>query len=176
MENPVDMERIKLALQGYNYGSGYISWALRNYGGYSVANASEFSDKMAQKMGWSSYGDKQYVAHVLRYYPYGRAFSMGVANQAIVELALSQVGQQGGQPYWSWYGFGGRVEWCACFVSRCAEECGYIEAGIISKFSLCSDGVNWFKAQGQQQYLRIWAPGILKKVKGAKRLFSPYIV
>ena len=62
------------------------------------------------------------------------------------ELALSQVGQQGGQPYWSWYGFGGRVEWCACFVSRCAEECGYIEAGIISKFSLCSDGVNWFKA------------------------------
>lgn len=101
---------------------------------------------------------------------------MGVANQAIVELALSQVGQQGGQPYWSWYGFGGRVEWCACFVSRCAEECGYIEAGIISKFSLCSDGVNWFKAQGQQQYLRIWAPGILKKVKGAKRLFSPYIV
>ena len=66
---------------------------------YSVANASEFSDKMAQKMGWSSYGDKQYVAHVLRYYPYGRAFSMGVANQTIVELPLSQVGQQGGQPY-----------------------------------------------------------------------------
>ena len=118
---------------------------------YSVANASEFYDKMTQKIGWNSYGDKQYVAHVLRYYPYGRAFSMGVANQAIVELALSQVGQQGGQPYWSWYGFGGRVEWCACFVSRCAEECGYIEAGIISKFSLCSDGVNWFKAQGQWQ-------------------------
>lgn len=43
------------------------------------------------------------------------------------------------------------MEWCACFVSRCAEECGYIEAGIIPKFSLCSDGVNWFKAQGQWQ-------------------------
>lgn len=151
VENPVDMEHIKLALQGYNFGSGYISWALRNYGGYSVANASEFSDKMAAKMGWSSYGDKQYVAHVLQYYPYGRAFSMGFGNQAIVELALSQVGQQGGQPYWSWYGFGGRVEWCACFVSWCAEECGYIEAGIIPKFSLCSDGANWFKTQGQWQ-------------------------
>lgn len=98
VENPVDMEHIKLALQGYNFGSGYISWALRNYGGYSVANASEFSDKMAAKMGWSSYGDKQYVAHVLQYYPYGRAFSMGFGNQAIVEMALSQVGQQGGQP------------------------------------------------------------------------------
>ena len=151
VENPVDMEHIKLALQGYNFGSGYISWALRNYGGYSVANTSEFSDKMAAKMGWSSYGDKQYVSHVLQYYPYGRAFSMGFGNQAIVEMALSQVGQQGGQPYWSWYGFGGRVEWCACFVSWCAEECGYIEAGVIPKFSLCSDGVNWFKTQGQWQ-------------------------
>lgn len=151
VENPMDMERIRLALQGYNYGSGYISWALRNYGGYSVANAAEFSDMQAAKLGWSSYGDKQYVAHVLRYYPYGRAFSMGYGNQAIVKQALSQLGQRGGQPYWSWYGFNGRVEWCACFVSWCANECGYIEAGIIPKFSLCSDGADWFKAQGQWQ-------------------------
>ena len=160
VENPVDMERIKLALQGYNFGSGYISWALRNYGGYSVANAAEFSDMMAARLGWSNYGDKQYVAHVLRYYPYGRAFSMGFGNQAIVELALSQVGQQGGQPYWSWYGFNGRVEWCACFVSWCANECGYIEAGIIPKFSLCSDGVDWFVAQGQ------WQPNTYEPVAG----------
>ncbi|MCI6795472.1 MAG: lysozyme family protein [Lachnospiraceae bacterium] len=160
VENPVDMERIKLALQGYNYGSGYISWALRNYGGYSVANAAEFSDMQAAKLGWSSYGDKQYVAHVLQYYPYGRAFSMGFGNQAIVELALSQVGQEGGHPYWSWYGFGGRVEWCACFVSWCANECGYIEAGIIPKFSLCSDGVDWFQAQGQ------WQPNTYEPVAG----------
>lgn len=160
VENPVDMERIKLALQGYNFGSGYISWALRNYGGYSVANAAEFSDMQAARLGWSSYGDKQYVAHVLRYYPYGRAFSIGFGNQAIVELALSQVGQQGGQPYWSWYGFNGRVEWCACFVSWCANECGYIEAGIIPKFSLCSDGVDWFVAQGQ------WQPNTYEPVAG----------
>lgn len=160
VENPVDMERIKLALQGYNYGSGYISWALRNYGGYSVANAAEFSDMQAARLGWSSYGDKQYVAHVLRYYPYGRAFSMGFGNQTIVELALSQVGQLGGQPYWSWYGFNGRVEWCACFVSWCANECGYIEAGLIPKFSLCSDGVDWFVAQGQ------WQPNTYEPIAG----------
>jgi len=160
VENPVDMERIKLALQGYNFGSGYISWALRNYGGYSVANAAEFSDMQAARLGWSNYGDKQYVAHVLRYYPYGRAFSMGFGNQAIVELALSQVGQQGGQPYWAWYGFNGRVEWCACFVSWCANECGYIKAGIIPKFSLCSDGVDWFQAQGQ------WQPNTYEPVAG----------
>ena len=43
VENPIDMERIKLALQGYNFGNGYISWAKSNYGGYSYANAVEFS-------------------------------------------------------------------------------------------------------------------------------------
>jgi len=150
VKNPIDMDNIKLALQGYNFGNGYISWAKTNYGGYSYANAVEFSAMQAEKHGWSSYGDTQYVAHVLRYYPYGRAFTGG-GNQAIVEVALTQLGNEGGQPYWSWYGFGGRVEWCACFVSWCADQCGYLESGIIPKFSLCSDGVDWFKKNGQWQ-------------------------
>ena len=150
VENPIDMERIKLALQGYNFGNGYISWAKRNYGGYSYANAVEFSTIRAQRLGWEKYGDTQYPTHVLRYYPYGRAFTSG-GNQAIVEVALTQLGNEGGQPYWSWYGFEGRVEWCACFVSWCADQCGYLESGIIPKFSLCSDGVDWFAANGQWQ-------------------------
>ena len=150
VENPIDMERIKLALQGYNFGNGYISWAKTNYGGYSYANAVEFSAMQAQRLGWEKYGDTQYPAHVLRYYPYGRAFTSG-GNQAIVEVALTQLGNEGGEPYWSWYGFGGRVEWCACFASWCADQCGYLESGIIPKFSLCSDGVNWFKGKGQWQ-------------------------
>ena len=150
VENPIDMERIKLALQGYNFGNGYISWAKTNYGGYSYANAVEFSAMQAQRLGWEKYGDTQYPAHVLRYYPYGRAFTSG-GNQAIVEVALTQLGNEGGEPYWSWYGFGGRVEWCACFASWCADQCGYLESGIIPKFSLCSDGVDWFKGRGQWQ-------------------------
>ena len=150
VENPIDMERIKLALQGYNFGNGFISWAKTNYGGYSYANAVEFSAMQAQRLGWEKYGDTQYPAHVLRYYPYGRAFTSG-GNQAIVEVALTQLGNEGGQPYWSWYGFEGRVEWCACFASWCADQCGYLESGIIPKFSLCSDGVNWFKGKGQWQ-------------------------
>ena len=150
VENPIDMERIKLALQGYNFGNGYISWAKTNYGGYSYANAVEFSAIQAAKLGWEKYGDTQYPAHVLRYYPYGRAFTSG-GNQAIVEVALTQLGNEGGQPYWSWYGFNGRVEWCACFASWCADQCGYLESGIIPKFSLCSDGVDWFKGRGQWQ-------------------------
>ena len=149
-ESPIDMDNIKLALQGYNYGNGYISWAKSNYGGYTYANAVEFSTMQAERLGWSSYGDTQYVSHVLRYYPFDR-MSTGMGNGAIVEVAASQIGNVGGQPYWSWYGFDGRVEWCACFVSWCAEQCGYIDAGIIPKFSLCSDGVTWFQQHGQWQ-------------------------
>ena len=150
VENPIDMERIKLALQGYNFGNGYISWAKTNYGGYSYANAVEFSTTQAERLGWDSYGDTQYVSHVLRYYPYGRAFTGG-GNQAIVEVALTQLGNEGGQPYWSWYPFESRVEWCACFVSWCADQCGYLESGILPKFAGCVDGSNWFKGNGQWQ-------------------------
>ena len=150
VENPIDMEHIKLALQGYNFGNGYISWAKTNYGGYSYANAVEFSTTQAERLGWDSYGDTQYVSHVLRYYPYGRAFTGG-GNQAIVEVALTQLGNEGGQPYWSWYGFEERVEWCACFVSWCANECGYIDTGVIPKFAGCVLGSQWFKDRGQWQ-------------------------
>jgi len=69
----------------------------------------------------------------------------------IVSVALSQVGNVGGQPYWSWYGFDGRVEWCACFVSWCANECGYIDTGVIPKFAGCVLGSQWFMDRGQWQ-------------------------
>ena len=147
VESPVDMNHIKLALQGYNYGNGYISWAKENYGGYTYANAVEFSEMMAERNGWSSYGDKEYVSHVLRYYVFGR-IPTGTGSQAIVQVALTQEGN-GGDTYWSWYGFAQREEWCACFVSWCADQCGYIEAGVIPKFSLCSAGMEWFESRGQ---------------------------
>ena len=67
-DGPEDIDRVSLALQGYNFGSGYISWALANYGCYSELNALEFSAMMAQRLGWPSYGDPYYVQHVLRYY------------------------------------------------------------------------------------------------------------
>ena len=70
-------------------------------------------------------------------------------GEDIVSVALSQLGNEGGQPYWSWYGFSSRVEWCCCFVSWCANECGYIDAGVIPKYAGTSTGVNWFKERGQ---------------------------
>ncbi len=66
-ENPTDIDGISLALQGYNFGSGYIDWALEN-GGYSEQSALEYSEIMAERLGWTSYGDPNYVSHVMRYY------------------------------------------------------------------------------------------------------------
>ncbi len=76
-------------------------------------------------------------------------YGIGYSDGQIVTVALSQVGNVGGQPYWSWYGFNSRVEWCACFVSWCANECGYIDAGIIPKYAGCINGSQWFKDRGQ---------------------------
>lgn len=76
-------------------------------------------------------------------------YGIGATDDAIVAVAMSQIGNVGGEPYWSWYGFGSRVEWCACFVSWCANECGYIDNGIIPKFAGCVNGVQWFKDRGQ---------------------------
>ena len=159
-ESPVDMDAIKLALQGYNYGQGYITWAMNKYGEYTKANAVEFSISAAERYGWSSYGDMNYVPHVLRYYPLGQIFYEPDTSELIVEVAASQIGNVGGEPYWSWYGFTERVEWCACFVSWCADRCGYIDSGVIPKFSGCINGMDWFKNRGQ------WAGNNIAPIPG----------
>ena len=67
-------------------------------------------------------------------------------NTAIVDLAKQQVGNVGGYPYWSWYGFNSRVEWCACFVSWCYGQRGLSEP----RFAACqSQGIPWFTSHGQ---------------------------
>lgn len=149
--SPQDMDKLKLSLQGYNYGNGYISWAVRNYGGYSEANALLFSQQQAASHGWARYGDPEYVPHVLRYYSGGNPFAVLFGNEQIVSVALTQLGNVGGDKFWSWYGFDGHVLWCACFVSWCADQCGLIESGAVPRFSLCSDGVDWFQAKGKWQ-------------------------
>ena len=67
-------------------------------------------------------------------------------NTELVDLAKQQVGNVGGYPYWSWYGFNSRVEWCACFVSWCYNQAGKSEP----RFAGCqSQGVPWFQSRGQ---------------------------
>ena len=148
--SPQDMDKLKLAWQGYNYGNGYIGWALQR-GGYTEANALQFSQEQAASHGWSSYGDPQYVPHVMRYYSGGSLFAGLFGNQQIVSVAMGQIGNSGGQKFWSWYGFDSHVEWCACFVSWCADQSGLIESGKVPKFSLCSSGVTWFQGKNKWQ-------------------------
>lgn len=148
--SPQDMDKLKLAWQGYNYGNGYIGWALQR-GGYTEANALQFSQEQAASHGWSSYGDPEYVPHVMRYYSGGSLFSGLFGNQQIVSVAMGQIGNSGGQKFWSWYGFDSHVEWCACFVSWCADQSGLIASGNVPKFSLCSDGVTWFQGKNKWQ-------------------------
>lgn len=87
-------------------------------------------------------------------------YGIYTGDDAIVTVALSQVGNIGGKPYWSWYGFGSRVEWCACFVSWCADQCGYIDTGVCPKFAGCGNGVQWFQERGQ------WMDGSDEPVPG----------
>ena len=111
-------------------------------------------DEMANKYGFNASQreqlaellseDKQKIWSQVLY-----GFSSG--NDTIVAIALTQIGNVGGEPYWRWYGFGSRVEWCACFVSWCANQAGYIDVGVIPKFAGCCNGVQWFKDRSEWQ-------------------------
>ena len=126
-------------------------------------------DEMATKYGFNE-EQKELLAELLKEENNSlwsaALYGIRASDDQIVTVALSQVGNVGGQPYWSWYGFGGRVEWCACFVSWCANECGYIDTGVIPKFALCSDGENWFKNRGQ------WADNSHEPVAGTIIFFD----
>lgn len=73
----------------------------------------------------------------------------GHPNYRIVEVAETQIGNENGEPYWSWFGFEERVAWCACFVSWCSYQSGDLEDGKVPKFSVCEDGIEWFKKKLQ---------------------------
>ena len=141
VKDPTDIKRLSLALQAYNYGKGYIEWANTNFGGYTRANAKVFSDQKKAEFKTDIYGDPLYVVHVMQYYHIG--------SNNVVQIAQSQIGNIGGRPYWSWYGFNNRVEWCACFVSWVMNEAGLIENGSVLKFAYCPTGIQWFKEHRQ---------------------------
>ena len=114
------------------------------------------ADEMAAQYGFND-SQKAQLAELLssEYEGMWSAVLYGIPNgsgENIVAVAATQIGNVGGEPYWSWYGFGGRVEWCACFVSWCANECGYIDAGVIPMFAACtSQGMPWFQDRGLWQ-------------------------
>lgn len=72
-----------------------------------------------------------------------------VADKPIVKVAMEQLGNKGGEPFWSWYGFKNREEWCALFVSWCEDQCGYLKSEEAPKFAIVSDGADWFVLRDQ---------------------------
>ena len=120
-------------------------------------------DEMASQYGFNQ-EQKDYLTELLK--PENNSlwaaalYGINYSDDQIVTVALTQIGNVGGDPYWSWYGFGSRVEWCACFVSWCANECRYIDTGVIPKYAGCVNGVQWFKDRGQ------WVDGSAEPAPG----------
>ena len=71
------------------------------------------------------------------------------SNNALVAIAQSQIGNEGGEIYWRWYGFESRVDWCSIFVSWCADQAGMLESASLPKYAVCDDGIRWFIKQGK---------------------------
>ena len=118
--------------------------------------------EMAVEYGFSEQ-QKAQLAELLsdEYADLWRAVFYGIrsGSEDIVAVAISQIGNVNGEIYWRWYGYDHRVAWCACFVSWCANECGYIDSGILPMFASCTDqGIPWFEARGLWQ-----APGYIPK-------------
>ena len=73
----------------------------------------------------------------------------GEGSTDMVMVAVSQIGNEGGELYWRWYGFSAHVDWCAAFVSWCADQAGLIDDGSMPKFAVCDDGIRWFIDKGR---------------------------
>lgn len=77
---PTDIAHIKLALQAYNMGGGFIEYANQNHGGYTLEAAFDYQELRsggtkrsvgADVLGPYAYGDANYADHVLAYYSTG---------------------------------------------------------------------------------------------------------
>lgn len=108
VQSPSDLERIRLALQGYNYGNGYIAWAIARDGGYTLENAELFSREQKRKQGVSVYGNPGYCAAVLQYYPLAGLADTAGGAAAMLSCAAGELGTaeaaDGTTRYGEWYG------------------------------------------------------------------------
>jgi len=117
--------------------------------------ARKTNDEISTQYGFNE-EQKEWLEELLKpeYHVLWNALLYGITSigdGSMIEIAETQIGNIGGEPYWRWYGFSSRVPWCACFVSWVADQAGFIEAGIIPRFSSCVNGIAWFKIRGQWQ-------------------------
>lgn len=172
VKSPSDMQNIKLALQGYNFGPAWVPWAQAR-GGYSKANAQEFSRIWADKMGWSRYGDVNYVNHVLRYYTVteGSSSSSGATGkrQAFIKAAESFAGWKYSQEHRmsSW-----AVD-CSSLVGRAMVKVGLTTNAFVTTRSMVTD--NRFEKISKSQIQPgdiLWQSGHVGVFLGNNRLIE----
>lgn len=161
----------KAVVQAYNFGSFYPIWLGNHELSHSVDIAEGYSKNIvAPSLGntngktypyvnviseadgrtylYSNGGNFFYAELVFQYLSFTGDFIAGEVNAQIVNVASTQIGNQNGQPYWTWYGFNYRVEWCAVFVSWVADQSGYLHTAI-PKFAYVPTGIEWFKSKNQ---------------------------
>lgn len=72
-------------------------------------------------------------------------------GQAIVAVAQEELSHSaeniGGDKYKDWYGM--NADWCNMFVSWCANECGFLESGIIPRTASVSDSLQFYQSRNQ---------------------------
>lgn len=144
---PTDLDRIKLALQGYNFGPGYIDWAMERDGGYTKENAIAYSDMMCARPGWnySIYGDKEYVDHVLRYYQVTDTGGTYPANGMQIPLYI--------QTEYSHIPYGtGSIADCGCGPTSFAMVASYLTGSTITPIDAVAWCGNAYYAPGQGTY------------------------
>lgn len=82
-----------------------------------------------------------------------------MAVRDMVSIAQSQLGNNG-YKYYTWYGFSYRVDWCAIFMSWCANEAGYTLVDPSStqsspedfpRYAVVGNGAEWFQRNGRLQ-------------------------
>lgn len=147
------------AVQAYNFGGSFISYVVSNGKKYTFELACRFaSDKSEGRKvtyvnevskpygGWMyQYGNMFYVKLVQQYLP---------TNSDIVKFAKQFVGENHSRftSYKSKNGSGSETDWCAMFVSYCADNLGYIDKGYIFWYNGCTTALNRMLAENKFEY------------------------
>ncbi|MGG5312666.1 lysozyme family protein [Enterococcus sp. DIV2381] len=145
----------RAALQAYNYGEGFLDWLANTNKQYNLLHAELYAREKSNRQ-TVRYTHPVAIAHGFSWrYAYGNMFYVPIVtnylwleNSRFLETAINEIGTFHGEKYWRWYGFEGRVEWCAIFVSWVADQVGYLNQEKIIKSANCLEMINWLTEKG----------------------------
>ncbi|MFP1647461.1 lysozyme family protein [Enterococcus mundtii] len=145
----------RAALQAYNYGEDFLHWLANTNKQYSFLHAELYAREKSNRQ-TVTYTHPVALAHGFSWrYAYGNMFYVPIVtnylwleNSDFLEAAINEIGTIQGEKYWQWYGFEGRVEWCAIFVSWVADQVGYLNQEKIIKSANCLQMINWLTEKG----------------------------